>query len=124
MAKDLTITGWGEDRPGINASIGEALGKAGVNIDGTFGSGKFGEIHVLVDDADAARRALEEAGFQVSDERDVIVVGLEDKPGAWGEVARKLADAGVNIDYHYLATGTRAVIAPDDLGKARSAAGG
>lgn len=54
MAKDLTVTGWGEDRPGINAAIGEALGRAGINIEGTFGSGKFGEIHVLVEDVAAA----------------------------------------------------------------------
>ena len=41
MAKDLTVTGWGEDRPGVNAALGEALGRAGVNIEG-----KIGRAHV------------------------------------------------------------------------------
>jgi hypothetical protein len=123
MAKDLTITGWGEDRPGINADIGEALGRAGVNISGTFGSGKFGEIHVLVEDADRARQAVAETGFTVSEERDVVLVQLEDRPGAWGDVARRIADAGVNIDLHYIATGTRIVVVPDDVGRAREAVG-
>jgi hypothetical protein len=123
MAKDLTITGWGEDRPGINADIGEALGRAGVNIAGTFGSGKVGEIHVLVEDVEGARRAIAETGFTVSEERDVVLVQLEDRPGAWGDVARRIADAGVNIDYHYVATGTRIVVVPDDVERAREAVG-
>jgi hypothetical protein len=57
VAKDLTVTGF-ENRPGINAAIGEALGGVGVNIEGTFGSGKFGEIHVLVEDVAVARARL------------------------------------------------------------------
>jgi hypothetical protein len=123
MAKDLTITGWGEDRPGVNAEVGEALGAAGVNIEGMYGSGTQGEIHVLVEDVNAARSAIEGAGFQVSDERDALVVDLEDRPGGWGEVARRIADAGVNIDLNYLATSTRMVVVPDDLEKAREAVG-
>ncbi len=86
-----------------------------------FSFGKFGEIHVLVEDTAAARRPVEEAGFEVSDERDVLVLEVEDKAGAWGEVARRIADAGVNIDIHYLATSSRIVIAPDDIEKARAA---
>jgi hypothetical protein len=120
MAKDLTVTGF-EDRPGVNAAIGEALGVAGVNIEGTFGSGKFLEIHVLVEDAAAARRAVEEAGFTVSDERDVLILEVENRPGACGELARRIADAGVNIDFHYAATNNRLVVAADDLEKARAA---
>jgi hypothetical protein len=123
MAKDLTITGWGEDRPGVNADIGEALGRAGVNIVGTFGSGKVGEIHVLVEDAEAARQAIAETGFAVGEERDVVVLELEDRPGAWGDVARRIADAGVNIDHHYVAAGNRIVVVPDDVERAREAVG-
>jgi hypothetical protein len=120
MARDLTITGF-EDRPGVTAAIGEALGEAGVNIEGTFGSGKFLEIHVLVEDEATARQALEEAGFTVSDARDVLVLEVENRPGAWGEVARRIADAGVNIDFHYIAMNNRFVVAADDLEKARAA---
>jgi hypothetical protein len=118
MPKDLTITGF-EDEPGINASIGAALGAAGVNIDGTFGSGKLREIHVLVEDVAAARRAVEDAGFQVSDERDVLLLEVENRPGAWGDAARKLADAGVNIEFNYVDMSGRQVVAVDDLKKAR-----
>jgi hypothetical protein len=119
VAKDLTVTGF-ENRPGINAAIGEALGGVGVNIEGTFGSGKFGEIHVLVEDVAVARLAIEDAGFQVGEGRDVLVVGVENRPGAWGEIARRIADEGVNIDFHYVGSDNRLVIAVDDLEKARA----
>ena len=38
-----------------------------------------------------------------------------------GEVARKLADAGVNIELVYLASGTRLVVGAADLDKVRAA---
>jgi hypothetical protein len=121
MAKDLTVIL--EHRPGKLAALGEATGKAGVNIDGICAvtSGGQGEIHLLVEDAGAARSALEGAGVEVREERDVIVHEVEDRPGVVGEVARRLAEASVNIEVFYLATGTRLVIGADDLEKARSA---
>ncbi|MCS7236416.1 MAG: ACT domain-containing protein [Armatimonadota bacterium] len=121
MAKDLQVEL--EDRPGTLAQLGEALGRAGVNIEGFCAvpvEGK-GRIHLLVEDASAARRALEGAGVRVVGERDVLVVDVVDQPGTLGSVARKLADAGVNIDWAYLATRTRLVLACSDLDRARSA---
>lgn len=123
MAKDLTVTL--EDRPGRLAQLGEALGGAGINIEGLCGYSSAGkaDFHVLVEDAGGARRALEEAGLEVSGERDVIVLDVEDRPGVVGELARRAADAGVNLELFYVATNNRVVIGPDDLGKARSALG-
>jgi hypothetical protein len=123
MPTDLTITGF-EDRPGVAASIGEALGNAGVEIAGLFGSGRFGEIHVLVDDAAAARTAIEEAGLQVGDEREALVVDAEDKPGELGRIARRIADAGVNVIYVYVASNNRLVFVAEDVERARGAIGG
>jgi hypothetical protein len=123
MPTDLTITGF-EDRPGVAASIGEALGSAGVDVEGLFGSGRFGEIHVLVGDAAAARRAIEGAGLQVGDEREALVVDAEDKPGELGRVARRIADAGVNVIYVYVASNNRLVFVAEDVERARAAIGG
>lgn len=121
MAKDLSLVL--EDRPGQLAKVGEALGKAGVNIDGLCGAtweGK-GQVHVLVEDAAKARRALEANGLHVDRESDVIVLDVEDRPGVLGNIARRLANAGVNLHLAYLATSTRLVIGADDLEKAREA---
>ncbi len=121
MAKDLTVIL--EDRPGTLADIGEALGKAGINIDGCCGfpsEGK-GVIHILVEDVGAARRELQQAGLEVRGEREVLVLEVENRPGVFGEVTRRIARAGVNIDLIYVAANTRLVIGADDLDKARAA---
>jgi len=120
--KDLTVIM--DDQPGKLADLGEATGRAGVNIAGLcamVGDGK-GFIHILVEDGAAARQALEQAGIGVADEREAIVVDLHDKPGAMGEVARDLAEAGVNIDVAYtIFTGVRLVILTEDVDAARQA---
>ena len=121
MPKDLTVILG--DRPGTVADMGQALGKAGINIDGWCGfpcEGR-GVLHILVEDAAGARRALEEVGFEVSGEREVLVLEVEDRPGGLGNIARKIANAGVNVDLGYLATRTRLVIGADDLEKAQAA---
>ena len=121
MAKDLTVIL--EDRPGTLADMGEALGKAGINIEGCCGfrsEGK-GVIHILVEDVAAARRELQQAGLEVRDERQVLVLDVQNRPGVLGDVTSRIARAGVNIDLIYLATNTRLVIGADNLDKARSA---
>jgi hypothetical protein len=119
--KDLTVRL--ENRPGTLAGLGETLGEAGVNIEGMSGDNRQGEsLHILVEDAATARDALSGAGIEVTDERDVLVIDVEDRPGTLGELARKLADAGVNVDLVYATFGgTRAVLGVDDPDKARSA---
>jgi hypothetical protein len=123
MARDLSVAL--DNRPGELARLGEATGGAGINIEGVCGvatgSGPA-TVHILVEDVAATRSALENAGLEVSDERDVLVVDVEDRPGTTGEVARKIADAGVNIDLLYTTFGgVRLVLGVDDLEKARAA---
>jgi hypothetical protein len=121
MSKDLTVIL--EDRLGELAKVGEALGRAGVNINGFCGMTVDGQgiVHVLVQDAVKARRALEANHVQVSGELEVLVLEVEDRPSVLGNIARRLANAGVNIQLAYLATSTRLVVGVDDLEKAKSA---
>jgi hypothetical protein len=124
VAKDLTVIL--QDRPGELARLGEATGRAGVNIEGMCaltGEGR-GYIHILVADeaAATARQALEDAGMGVADEREVLVANIQDRPGTLGELARRLAEANVNIELVYTTFGgIRIVIATDDLQAARAA---
>jgi hypothetical protein len=124
LAKDLTIIL--EDRPGELARLGQATGEAGVNIEGMCaltGEGR-GVIHILVSDekASIAHKALEDAGMGVVDEREVLVTDIKDRPGTLGELARRLAEANVNIELVYTTFGgVRVVIATDDLDAARAA---
>ena len=121
MATDLTVRL--EDRPGELARLGEALGGAGVNVDGFAATtaGGQGEIHLLVEDAAAARSALEGAGIQVTGEREALVVDAPNSPGELGKAARRLGDAGVNIEVAFPTADGRLVFGVDDIGKARAA---
>ncbi len=121
MATDFTIIL--EDRPGTIAELGEATGRAGVNLDGICGipcEGR-GEMHVVVEDADAARRALEGAGLEVRETRDVVLVDVTNEPGTLGSVARRIADTGANVNLLYINMSGQLVIGADDLDKVRSA---
>ncbi|MFQ5526956.1 MAG: ACT domain-containing protein [Thermoanaerobaculia bacterium] len=121
MPTDLTVML--PNRPGALAEMGEALAKAGVNIDGfcAVTTAETGEIHLLVEDADTASQALGGAGMGVRRHQEVLVVSAEDKPGGLGEIMRRIANAGGNVGLAYLATETRVVIGADDLTPVRSA---
>jgi hypothetical protein len=121
MVKDLTVEL--VNQPGTLADLGEALGNAGINIAGAaqVAAGERADMHILVDDAAAARSAIEGAGLKVSSERDVLVTDIKDQPGALGTIARRMASAGVNIELAYLTAAGQLVLGVDDLEKARSA---
>jgi len=119
MATDLTVIV--ENRPGKLADVAEALGRVGENIEGVccFVSQAIAQVHVAVEHAGAARAELERLGLKIYEAREVVVVPVEDHPGAAADVFRRLADAGVNIDMVYLASRTRLVVSADDLDKVR-----
>lgn len=113
VATDLAVT-LPEDRPGMLARAVNAVSSAGLNLEGH--AEMEGVVHVLTTDADAARGALEAAGFRVVREQEVVLVPVEDRPGSAASIFRRIADAKVNIRFSYLATRNRLVIAADELG--------
>lgn len=124
MPTDLTVIL--VNRPGTLADAAEALGRAGVNIEGVCGfpAGGEGVMHVLVEDADAGRRALEAAGLEVRAEREVVILGqLPQQPGTLGTRLRRIADAGVNVDLLYNTEDGRVVLSGEDVAGLRQAAG-
>ena len=124
MAIDVKV--YLPDQPGELARLGAALGEHGVNIEGFCAVRRGGEteVHVLVDDVEPAMEALAEAGITVESEQEVVVVEVEgDRPGALGDIAAQLSEAGVNITLAYLATETRLVFGADDLTAASSVLG-
>jgi len=124
MATDLTIVL--VDRPGTLADAAESLGRAGINIEGACGfpSGDEGIMHVLVEDAEGARRSIEQAGLEVRVEREVVPLDrLPERPGSLGEALRRIADAGVNVDLLYLTTDGRVVLSGADVPALQRAVG-
>ena len=114
-----------ENRPGAMAEMGEALGTAGVSVEGGGGWVADGTatMHFLFDDGEAARKALEAVGIEVLVVREVLVQKLrQDVPGQLGKIARRMSDAGVNIEVVYSDHANQLCLVVDDFeqGKAVS----
>ena len=54
------------------------------------------------------------AGIRVRGEGQVIVIGVDDRPGVAASVFRRIADAGINVEFSYVANQNRMVIGADD----------
>ena len=118
LATDLAVT-LPEDRPGMMARAIGSVGNAGINIEGY--AEMDGVVHVLTTDLSEARRVLDQAGFRVVTEQQVVLVPIEDQPGAAARVFQQIADAKLNVRFSYLATGNRLVIGANDLEAVRKA---
>lgn len=111
-----------DNRPGALAEMGEALGRAGVSVEGggAFVVNGQGVAHFLFEDGAAARNALEAAGIQVLEERDGLVLRLNQaEPGQLGKISRRMAEAGVNIEVLYSDHDHQLILVVDDIAKAQ-----
>jgi hypothetical protein len=103
--------------------VAGAVSDAGVNLAAAtcLGAGERAELHILVPHPEAARHSLATAQLAVSREREVVVIDVEDNPGVLADLARKVAQAGVNLDLVYIATRNRVVFGAKDLDALRAA---
>jgi len=119
-----------QNKPGTLAKLCSTLRDAEVNIsavDGDVIAGR-GKVRLLVDNLDKAKDALKAAKIRFSEE-EAIAIELDNRPGALGEVAQKLAQAKINIKYAYATTpggSTKAtvILAVSDVAKALGVIGG
>lgn len=107
---DLAVT-LEDDRPGTLAKALGCISNAGINLDGYAEIG--GIVHVLSADLSAMHACLQQAGFRIVQEQQIVLVPVADRPGAAASVFQALAAAHINVKYSYLATGNRLVIAAD-----------
>jgi hypothetical protein len=87
------------NKPGEFARHTEAIAKRGINLSSAIclGMGDRGAGAFLAADEAGLRAALNDGGFGYR-EVPVVTARLRDQPGTAMEAARRLADAGVNID--------------------------
>jgi hypothetical protein len=111
-----------EDRPGALAELGEALARAGISIEGggVFVANGAGVAHFLVADGAAARAVLERAGIRVLEVNEVLVQRLrQNEPGQLGKLARRMAEAGVNVRVQYSDHEHQLILVVDDVARGR-----
>ena len=115
------------NRPGALARVCEALAKAEINIYALATSDTVDHtvVRMVVSDPTKALMLLVEAGV-LALETEVLSIETASEPGVLGQIAERLAEADVNIEYAYLAGGREAekgliILRPSDVEKARSA---
>lgn len=99
--KEITVVE--HDRVGLLADISEALGEKRINIDSLAVEvvGRTCIARLLVENAEAAKKALEARKFRVI-AADILVLHLKDQPGELAKVTRLLADHGVAVSNVYM----------------------
>jgi hypothetical protein len=102
------------NQPGSLAMVAEAVAERGINITAFAGatSGELGSVSFTTDDESATRNALGEKGW-VYREVPIVRATLDHRPGTLAAAARRLADAGINIETVFVAgaEGDKVVVA-------------
>ena len=104
LGKELSFMA--PDKAGLLNEISTDLANAGVNVVTICAYSMDGNANFMVVTSDNAKatEVLKAKGYEVK-ESDVVLYDLVNKVGAISEMTKKLADAGVNMDYFYGTTG-------------------
>jgi hypothetical protein len=91
-----------ENKSGRLAEVMRVLGSAGINIRALSiaDTSDFGILRIIVNDKEAALKALKEKDFTVS-KTEVVAVEVPDKPGGLAHILDLLDKQGVNVEYMY-----------------------
>ncbi|MDZ4169443.1 MAG: ACT domain-containing protein [Coriobacteriia bacterium] len=110
-----------ENKAGRVSEVTEVLGAHDVNIRGfsVSDTADYGIVRLVVNDPEAGKSALGDAGFTVK-ESEVVCLNLPDQPGGLAAVLKQVSDAGVNIEYVYSLISTYVVINVADIDRAVS----
>ncbi len=100
MLKQLSV--FLENKAGSICEVAELLQKKNIDIVALCiaDTAKFGILRMVVSDPDTLVTLLREQGHTVS-LTDVLIVGIENKPGGMLPVLRVLNEAGVGVEYMY-----------------------
>jgi len=90
------------NKPGVLGSVTSALSKAGINIFALSlaDSGEHGVLRIVGNDDEAIRNALQESHDRWT-ETDVIVIPIENTPGAFAGIASRFSENNIDISYSY-----------------------
>ncbi len=86
------------NRPGSLAHLSGLLYQAGINIQAIMATGSGPKM--IVDKLEKAISILEQNKIPYTTD-EVIAFELSNKPGEIARISKKIADAGINIDYIY-----------------------
>jgi hypothetical protein len=105
-----------ENKPGHLADALATLAAAGVNVQSftIADTIDYGILRLLVDKVDAAKLALEQAGYMVAD-HPVVCAVLPDRPGTLAALVRLVSESGLDIEYVYQGNRDRLLLKTEEL---------
>jgi hypothetical protein len=87
-----------ENKPSVLGDLCSHLAENGINID------SIGVFHdtakIVVSNLNKALKLFGKLNY-ITEQRDVLRIDLENRPGALAELTTKLGDEGINIEYCY-----------------------
>ena len=101
--REQLIVSW-QNRSGELANVCRVLSDVGINIEAlaTAEAGEYGAVRLVVDDVGMARKIFHKA--QVAHTAiDVLVVLLPNRAGFLADIAGRLSEEKINIEYFYSA---------------------
>ena len=90
------------NKVGLLSEVTRAVAGAKVNITSICAYAMENNAYFMLttDSNTKAKRALEPMGVLI-EERDVVEIEVPDKPGELQKIAKKIAEAGIDIEYMY-----------------------
>lgn len=94
-----------KDTAGTLAEVTSVVAASSINIIALCAYAVDGQVAIMfvTEDNNAAKALLQEKGFEVEEE-EVILLTLDNKPGALQEVTSKIAEAGIDLSLMYGST--------------------
>jgi len=91
-----------EDRVGTIADVSRLISQKGVNIEDICVYTISGDaiFYLITEDNDKLAKLFSEKGYRV-EEREVVVMSLENRAGALQKVAEKLKEENIDVKYLY-----------------------
>lgn len=103
IAKELVVSA--DNKVGMLAEVSGFIADAGVNISAVsaYAMGEKAIFRIVTSANDKAENILVQKGLKV-EENEIVAVNLPDKVGQAKEMASKINNASVNLDYIYGST--------------------
>lgn len=100
--KEITIVA--KNEVGSLATVSEALGNIGVNIDAisAYAQDNKAVFRILTKDAVTAIKTLSRIPNMSITESDIILLRMQNRPGELGKITRKLSNNTVNLESVYI----------------------
>lgn len=101
LGKEIVVTV--ANKIGVLADISRILADHGINIEAVAGyaENQNAKITLVTDDNLRAVDALKKNAYKSVAENEVVVLELENKPGALKNITAKLASEGIDIKFIY-----------------------